>query len=321
MQRPYDRLFLASSDRALRALAESHDFFWGSGVALHNLRWQVMGFSQAYPNATQADISQRFANVSGLPGSNAFNLILRRPWNEVEALLNQVRLSNIISIYEGWIAAAEAELGVRERSLEKPMQFHTDFRRLVPVLGGVSTLMTEVSDRCVGHKANRLGRESDLFACYRAFKETRNALAHAGSIANQRTVDRVAEYEAVKPGWSKPTQAVGGLPAFEAIGKEPPNLDLQPLGEPVVLTDRGVAGFSGVLRTMIVTFDGLIASTDAALRCAKRRWTAAYGPLLLPADPSRAAPRFRTRWRQAGLPELADGTGLLSSFRADRLVI
>jgi hypothetical protein len=42
------------------------DFMSPTIVAMWNLRWQVQGFVQAYPDATQQDIVKRFALGSGV---------------------------------------------------------------------------------------------------------------------------------------------------------------------------------------------------------------------------------------------------------------
>jgi hypothetical protein len=107
-----------------------------------------------------------------------------------------------------------------------------------------------------------------------------------------------------------------------AIGREAPHIPLLAIGDEVAASVRSIVGFSAVIRHLLITPDGRIAGTTAALQAAKRRWATAYGPhSYLPADAHDAMSTFARRWSKIGLPELDVVEPLLAEFRNAGLVV
>ena len=80
-----------------------------------------------------------------------------------------------------------------------------------------------------------------LLICYRYFKEVRNALAHNGGKANQRTVDSYNNFSSI---------------ASKLGTKEIPQISVvSSVGDNVNVSLRGAIGFTDVLLRIIATYD------------------------------------------------------------------
>jgi hypothetical protein len=55
--------FLATRNAAQR-LSDAYDFFWPAKAGLWTLRWQVLGYLQEIPNATEEELNARFVRIS-----------------------------------------------------------------------------------------------------------------------------------------------------------------------------------------------------------------------------------------------------------------
>lgn len=298
-------LLLQSTRQAIAGLAESHDLFAGSEVALTNLRWQMVGFTSMYPEASQADVKAVFATFLGNKGSNAFNLILQRKWTDTVALLSQMRLVSVISIYEGWLESAALELGLvsnRKRSAWKafvePVNASSSINAVEELLGPQFAPMADVAAVCQASKLCMPTKLLELGSCFRAFKELRNALAHSGCRASAYTVDKYNEYQSVLASWP-------------GITKTAPHIPVIVEGEPVEISGYEVVGFSEVLRLMLFTFDGLISGTEPAFRAAVRQYQSVHGSTTVWLSSNRAAAKGKlfTTWFNAKLPKPKPGTG------------
>jgi hypothetical protein len=312
---PVGPVILRASRRALLALDESHDFFAGSEVALRNLRWQMLGFTAAYPEATQNDVSATFATLSGTSGSNAFNLVLRRDWESVSELSAQVRLTSIVAIYEGWAHASAIELGLTSDADVKtwnifvqPWEPSRTPAAVPRVLGLPVPELREVADACRLNRLNKTSDLRDLLFCFRAFKEVRNSLAHAESRATDRTENRYQRYARLIPTWS----ATGTAPTLPSVVE----------GHTLTIAPLRFGDLSAVIRSLIVTFDGLVSDRRPALDATVAHWVNRYGRgVTLPADPARATRSFLSRWGRAQLPVPSNGALLLAEIRKRGVIL
>ena len=163
---------LASTRRALESIEESHDFFSGSEVALDGLRVEVLGLQAAFPGITQAQIAARFQTNPTARGTNAFNLVMRRDLDSLLLLQTQLRLTNLVAIYEGWGGAAAEELGLSDIDSERLGKFFqqgTPSETLASILGANAKDMDALRLACMSHVNFRETDLPKLRACYRAF--------------------------------------------------------------------------------------------------------------------------------------------------------
>ena len=302
----------------MERLAESHDFFAGSEVALWNLRWQMAGFNSTAKGATQPLISAKFADHLGRKGSNAYSLILQRSWDETEATLNQMRLLSLFSIYEAWAEEAAQELNLSPLKqarwnafvqAKRPKLFHAPRRSIEPIIGPNYRPMAGVASRCRSSSIYMPSRLATLGLCYRAFKELRNAMAHAGGTATARTVTAVNGYHAALSHW-------------KGITKSSPAIKSLSLGDVVEVGDYSVVGLSEVLRIQIFTFDGMVSESRAAYDASIAHFQARIRtPMRLPADSSRREASFVRAWKTAALPAPVKANRLMEDLISRGLLV
>jgi hypothetical protein len=283
----------------MERLAESHDFFAGSEVALWNLRWQMAGFNSIAKEVTQPMTSAKFADHLGHKGSNAYSLILQRSWDETEATLNQMRLLSVFSIYEAWAEEASQELNLSKTKqtrwdafvqAKRPDLLSAPRRSIEPIIGPNYRPMAGVAKRCRSNNIYMPSRLATLGLCYRAFKELRNAMAHAGGTATARTVTAVNNYHAALRYW-------------KGITKSSPAIKSLSLGDVVEVDDYSVVGLSEVLRIQIFTFDGMVSESRAAYDASITHFQSQIKtPMRLPANSSRREASFVRAWKTAALP-------------------
>lgn len=280
-------------------------------VALETLRLEVLGLQAAYPEISQPQIAARFEINPQTHGSNAFNLVVRRDWDDLLSIHRQLRLIDLVAIYEGWIHSAADELALSQsvtKKLDNFLQAGAPEKSLADVLGRDVSVARELKAACRGHVNNRLARVATLRRCYRAFKEARNAIAHTGNVASARTRDAWNEYDRLRGRW-------------KGISRSAPELPPVTIGAPVTLTTAGVIGFANVVQMMMITFDAEIAGKQQALDAIKRRWVVRFGRrTMLSADRAKAHGTFANRWRNLGLPPVGDIVPCFAEFRESGLV-
>jgi hypothetical protein len=302
----------------MERLAESHDFFAGSEVALWNLRWQMAGFSSMSKGVTQPLISAKFADHLGRKGSNAYSLILQRSWKESEATLNQMRLLSVFSIYEAWADETSQELGLSASKHSKwkdlvqakrPALLSAPRRSIGPIIGPNYRQMADVARRCRSSSIYMPSRLATLGLCYRAFKELRNAMAHAGGTATLRTVTAVNNYHSALKYW-------------KGITKSPPAIGSLSVGDVVEVSDYSVVGLAEVLRIQIFTFDGMVSGSRAAYDASVAHFQSQIRtPMRLPTNPSRREASFVRAWRAAALPAPVKAPRLMHDLIARGLLV
>lgn len=301
----------AASQAALYAIEESHDFFGGSYVAIRLLQREVAGIRSAHPEVTQPEIATHLQLGAQAGGTNAFNLVERRDWGGVVALHRQMRLMNLVSIYEAWDSALGEELGFEAADQERLtayLQQGSPAATPLELFGPLSPALKEVRQVARSHPHFEQAHLAQLRRCYRAFKEVRNSLAHAGNRASKRTEKAWKAYENVRPNWR------AGL-------SKAPHLAQVRLGSPISLTDDGLIAFSRVLQMMIVTIDAEMGGREVATRVFEDRWQRGYGrKVTLSPDRQKATTAFLSRWNKLQLPQLDKSDALFEHFRASGLV-
>lgn len=237
------------------------DFMSPTIIAMWNLRWQVQGFVQAYPDATQQDVVKRFALGSGVRGNEILRATVEVSWQEQRDRFSAIILTNTIAIFEDFTdQLAERSLtGTSRDAAAKALQFPTKsgsdgylkaYRSLnivTPELTGVFAPAAKAGRWYSGPTVQ------NLLLCYRYFKEVRNALAHGGGRAGQKLIDAYAAFA--------PVAAADKLGMDRVPAHVPPELN-----KAVRLDPEGVNWFCNVVLRLIATFDADLAESQGALR-------------------------------------------------------
>jgi hypothetical protein len=151
-------------------------------------------------------------------------------------------------------------------------------------------------------------RLPNLLACYRYFKELRNAEVHAGGVANAHLVEVFADFQPVS---TKADLGLNGDLIYEPAV----------LGQVTLLHLRGVVGFTDVLLRLMITFDAELSRFDkaeAVLKTALRAATS--GASLMPGNPTLRNNRIRGLCRTAKLPRPVDPAIVYSFMVQQRLL-
>ncbi|HVT27839.1 MAG TPA: hypothetical protein VHE81_07470, partial [Lacipirellulaceae bacterium] len=98
------RYFFTPSLDAQTQLSAFFQFFWTAASAMWNLRWQVQGFSSAYPGCSESDLQQRFVLGSEIHGASLKRTCIENTWDQNRGTFGQFLLFQSFGIYESWIA-------------------------------------------------------------------------------------------------------------------------------------------------------------------------------------------------------------------------
>jgi hypothetical protein len=112
--------------------------------------------------------------------------------------------------------------------------------------------------RLASHPKNSLNEVEKLFIAYRCFKECRNAIMHDGGTATARAAAAYQAYTSLTPA--------------DLRSKELPICPPVVAGDPIVLSLRGVVGFSDVILRLIATLDAEFACTARAENEFRVQW-------------------------------------------------
>lgn len=277
-----NKLFFDSSRGAYDLVTEAFDFIAPAQAGLWNLRWQVLGYRTARPSASGVELENRFVAGAGARYGNLHGWA-GGTWESVEQHLARFLLINLCAIYEGWIAEVLDDLSARTKENEKGLQFPSKGNKgVMPTIGKIKSGPAAMVSACFAAslKQNKKcvtdTQLENLLVCYRFFKECRNAIAHSGSVADQKLVDAVTEYKALTAldlGLrEKKNNATGKVKVPEA-----PAIGRVTLGAGVELSLRGVVGFSEIILRLITTLDCALALTPSGEAWFARTWKKRFG--------------------------------------------
>lgn len=228
---PYaPRYVLTATHDGHSQITKLFDFINPSAIALWNLRWQVRGFCENSPGATQDTLSARFALGSGYKGGELYRACIQTTWETQQEEFAGIILVNAIAAFEDFtqtLADKAATTGVK--AIAEALQFpkkappqtkqghdwaFAEFGPSVQSLRGVF-YMAHNTRRYAGPHLN------NLLICYRYFKSLRNMLAHNGGRASQQMVDA---YAAFAPVANKAALGLNEVPKHHPViaeGREP----------------------------------------------------------------------------------------------------
>ena len=270
MARP---LFFEPSRGTFAELTQLYSFVWPAAAGMWNLRWQVRGFLEAAPLATNEDLLARFVRGSGIQGAgNLRGDCVAKTWDEQQRLFAKFLLVDICALFESWITQVLRCLGLPGGNAEKYLQFPTTTTR--GIRKGVQAAIDDITspesamlratfyDLLKSSPKNSLANLENLLHCYRFFKECRNCLAHNGGIADVRAVDAYTQFAATAAALD-----VTEVPAHEATL----------LAEQIRLHLRGVVGFSDIVLRIVSTLDAELSRSARSERHLKNQWLARNG--------------------------------------------
>jgi hypothetical protein len=299
-------LYFRTSRSSYEQVAELFDFVWSTSAALWNLRWQVSGLAQALPTATNEILHGRFIAGSGIHSASLRRTCIEMSWNEQQQQFAKFLLIDLFALYEGWLS--RTLIGIGQASIEKAIQFPTTLQH-GGSMNGLGNALAQISRRrsimlkdafyseLIRHPKNSLANLENLLVAYRCFKEYRNALMHNGGLADSKCV---AGY-----------QAFARLSSADLGVSEVPNVNQTTLGQPVILSLRGVVGFSDLILRLIATLDAELSCTQGAERELTEQWAnhfAAPGRTkksryMLSVDADKRATQIRRLVGKLGLPK------------------
>ncbi len=244
MKRP----FFETTLEALNAITSIYDFLWPTAASLWNLRWQVAGYYHARPAASVPELQARFIEGSGIHGANLKRACIDTSWEQQQAVLAGILLTNLFAIYEGWA--------------ERTMRFFGNCDHLLDryeSLGRLRTLQSprsELLDKTVypvltASPEYDINRLDNYLMTYRFFKAIRNKQLHAHGIADDKSEAAYKKFSGI------------ATPAGLGVTEVPEHFPVL-TGQPVKITLRGVVGFSSLLRRMLHTMDAELARAKSA---------------------------------------------------------
>ena len=261
-------------------------------VAMWTMHWQMRGLAAANPHLSDAALTARFAEGSGVTGSDFGESFVRKDWPEVDSELSRVLLVDVVAHYEGFCEAigrtlAEGPAGGDARTLATQLQRPSVSGQQLGISDVVKRVRAAGLERrwrtSVGSRMRARGQVTqhldDRMLVYRSFKEARNAIAHSGGRATDRSVSAHAACAAVQA---------------EALDmKVLPQLPQSSLGARVELTWYGVIGLADMLRRTVLAVDGALSDTTTGSAESARRFRE---------DPAARDEEFggRVQWDAAG---------------------
>jgi hypothetical protein len=282
---PYaPRYVLSATHDGHSQITRLFDFINPAAIALWNLRWQVKGFRDSYPEATHDTLSKRFALGSGRKGGELYRACIETTWEEQQEEFAAIILVNAIAAFEDFTQSLAEKAGVSPaRQIAEALQFPV--RTPPQQVNGHDWAFSQfgpstASMRGVFYMAHNARRYAgfhlnNLLTCYRYFKSLRNMLAHNGGRANQQMVDA---YQAFSTVATKTALGLSEVPQHHPVV----------LGQEVKIELRGVIGLCDVILRIMTTYDAELSDRRVAEIEFDERTPPLSGKLIMPpSDPVR----------------------------------
>jgi hypothetical protein len=289
------------------------DFVGASTAAMWNMRWQVRGYKDAHPNASQSQLIGHFVAGSRI-GKFKFKFFTDSTWEQQEAQIARMALVNVIALYEGWL---EGISPLRLSASQRRRLQRTRARQIceaIPDPGDAvfanavlelrqllaqqqSSVMEDLYGQSLSRLAIYSGADlSALLAYYRFFKEIRNLFMHGTGDPNQYLLGAAAAVSNITYKPKRASRAGNVVIPHVAVGV-PPVIDLSH------------AFFAcHIVRSLVRTLDIELALTKAA-EDEVAGYCAARGPVRLSwrGSEQRAVRAVREYFASLGYPRPSGG--------------
>jgi hypothetical protein len=267
--------FFRSSRYIFNEITALFDFLWPTAAAMWNLRWQVNGYLQVRPDASDRELLNRFTMGSNIHGANLKHACVNLTWEEQQKKFAKFLLVNIISLYESYLSLVIQELDLslsnkKKKDIKANLQFPTSENE--GVWNAIKDITTPESDLMkigfypilLKNKRNYKSNLDNLMICYRYFKECRNSFAHAGSIADDKVLDAYSNFNVIA---TKVNLGVSEVPEYFPVVA----------GQPVHISLRGVVGLCDIILKIIVTLDAEFSRSKYTEIVFKKYWNEING--------------------------------------------
>lgn len=292
------RYVFRATINAHEQLTRLFDFAHPTAIAMWNLRWQVQGFLASVPNATTEDLNGRFAMGANLRSGALKRAAVETSWDHQLKQFASIILINTIAAFEDFTANVGALRFTEEkkaRELSEALQFpstHQKGSKVSSLLAPPSTVLSDaVTWTPAVARRYTPGTQDALLLCYRYFKEIRNAIAHNGGRANERTVDAYGDFVAAIR-----NNLIGGAPV-------PQHLPVTTIGDLVEITHYGVVGFSEIVLRILTGYEIMLTGHKIAEEELRQR-IALIPKISWPSDRDRQARRIERIFFTARFPPI-----------------
>lgn len=269
-----NKSYFIETESALNNITNLFNDVWPLAVGLWNLRCSVNGIIHEYPAITEPELAAKFSKGSAIHGVNYKQAFVDKTWEEQQGTLAWIILNDAFAIYEGWLARICENYFSKEKDFIKSFQFPVDKKYKMNVKAVLTKICvsanSEISNSFYASYSNPnkpkidFNHINEYLYCYRAFKEARNCYMHFGGIANDKLIFAYKDYVTY---CSRSTLDVKELPEF-----------IMPIrGSSIVLSLRGVVGFSQILIKLLLTLDAELIKTESANEEYLRRFREKHG--------------------------------------------
>ncbi|MFE6714008.1 hypothetical protein [Streptomyces sp. NPDC057695] len=310
-----EQFFFSASKDFGTEMTRLLDFVRPASVALWNLRWQVQGFVAAVDDATDDDLSNRFASGSGFQARNLRRICVETPWDDQVQQFAQIVAGNVIALFESWAEKLFLDIGLHNKH-HKWVQFPSrgingrQEKGIRDVIADVHTAGTSSEMRSAffpvyaSSKRNGSAQLDELILLYRYHKEIRNAFMHAGGRASQRTEDA----------WA----AASHLTRADVGGRRNPVVTPVTTGQQISYRMEQANDLASVVIRLIHGIDAELcysAYAEEYFLTAWRSWGDAAKYKALPGDPVQRERRIAKICRKNGFVAPTDPTAVITLGR------
>ncbi|WP_329492954.1 hypothetical protein [Kitasatospora herbaricolor] len=309
------RFFFAESRSFGYRATQLFDFIHPASVSLWNLRWQVQGFVTAVPDATEDELSGRFANGSGIQSTNLRRVCIDTSWEDQLGQFSQIMGASMIALYEGWAESLLPKLGHAKFAKEVQIPSAGTYGQNANTKG-VAQALAEIhaagmspemekgfSPTYKSHSKYSFTQLDALVTPYRYHKEIRNSFTHQGGTAGDRAVNA----------WRK----ASALTAKDIGGKTGPILTMPVKDKPITYPIKEAIQLADVITRLVHTIDAELTGTLFAEQYFYEAWKgnpniANLQLQAFPSDPVHQNRKINQICRKAGFLSPADPTAIIA---------
>ncbi len=238
-----------------------HSFITPAAAALWNMRWQVRGYVDEVPSATEVQIFGRFAAGSGLRAGNLRRVFASDDsWSTQLSKFGEILLLTSFALYEGWLSEiadvlslSKADRGAFEQTFGSAGVSPAKQNAALAVLSTRTSLLTQTQFQdSLRLGSNALGSKAlpHLLDALRAYKAIRNAFAHRSGVLTKRDVDTIDNAR--------------GVSAKDVGTRAAPGMPVAVTGQRVTLSFKEAVSCTAILVRTVVTVDAELGGSRAS---------------------------------------------------------
>lgn len=250
--------FYVSSKIAIAQITDLYDFVYPSVTALWNLRYEVTGYLRVRgEEVTRDELNKKFANHEKFNHPNLYRSCIEFSWDKQKEDFAKIIMINLFAYHEAWIENILTEIGHKNKTAIKALQFpsYPGKTGVLETLNALTATPSVVIENAfypayTRSKRHNILQLNNLLICYRYFKECRNAIIHAGGIADQKLINIEQEYSL--------------LSAADIKQKVKPIFETMVLGEKLKISIEEVCAFTDIILQIITTIDAELIKHNSA---------------------------------------------------------